>query len=132
MDINIMGMDLIGVGSNAMDLYVSQTQRNEAELKGFQTVFEKALERKTAEDDRELREACESFESYFLQIMLREMRKTTFDDNGFLPKSSAEKMFTDMLDEEIAKSASKGKGIGLADQLYRQMTMYDAPRTEQL
>jgi flagellar protein FlgJ len=126
---DITGMDMSGISNGAIDLYVSQSRRNEAELEGFQTVFEKALERRTAEDDRQLREACESFEAYFLQIMLREMRKTSFDPNGVLPKSNAEQIFTDMLDEEIAKSAAKGKGIGLADQLYMQMTRYDPPRT---
>jgi flagellar protein FlgJ len=124
---DIPGMDLSGINNNGFNLYMSQTQRNEAELEGFSKVFEAARGGgRTAEEDKQLREACESFESYFLQIMLREMRKTSFDENGFLPKSNAEQIFTDMLDEEIAKSAAKGKGIGLADQLYRQMTRYDA------
>ena len=70
----------------------------------------------------QIRVAAEAFESYFLQIMFREMRRTTFDQGGLFQRSNAERIFTDMLDEEIAKSAASGRGIGLADMIYQQMT----------
>ena len=67
--------------------------------------------------------AAEAFESYFIQMMLREMRRTVPDDQGFIPKSQAERIFTEMLDEEIAKEAARAGSFGLADTIVRQMTM---------
>jgi len=74
------------------------------------------------EERRAIQEAAEAFESYFLQIMLREMRKTIPDDGGIIPTSQAERIFTEMLDEEIAKEAARSGGIGLAQTIIQQMT----------
>jgi len=74
-------------------------------------------------DERQaIQEAAEAFESYFIQIMLREMRNTLSDDDGLIPRSTAERIFTEMLDEEIAKEAARGGGIGLAQVIVQQMT----------
>ena len=67
-------------------------------------------------------EAASAFESYFIQMMLREMRKTIPEDKTFLPKSNAEKIFTDLLDEELAKEIANGRGMGLANHIVAQMT----------
>jgi len=67
--------------------------------------------------------AAEAFESYFIQMMLTEMRRTIPDDKSFIPKSHAERIFTEMLDEEIAKEAARAGSFGLADTIVRQMTM---------
>ena len=80
--------------------------------------YEESLDNRRAQ----IRMAAETFESYFIQIMFREMRRTTFDERGLFPRSNAERIFTDMLDEEIAKTAAGGRGIGLADMIYQQMT----------
>lgn len=119
-------MDISGVGFNEFS-QITDTKRRQAELEGFQSLLNKAAGSAGTQDekaDRELREACESFESYFIQTMFREMRKTSFDENGFIAKSQAEKMFTDMMDEETAKTAAKTGGIGLADMMYKQMTQF--------
>ena len=73
-------------------------------------------------DKKQLMEACESFESYFLQMLFREMRKTLSDEDGLIPKSNAEKIFTDLLDEETSKNAARAGGMGLAQMMYKQMT----------
>jgi len=71
-------------------------------------------------DDAKLKEACEGFESLFLNMMLKEMRKTV--PEGETSSSYAMGMYQEMFDEEIAKNASKGKGIGIADSMYRQLS----------
>ncbi|MCL2015711.1 MAG: rod-binding protein [Defluviitaleaceae bacterium] len=76
----------------------------------------------TPQELAEIQYAAEAFESYFLQIMLREMRNTIPDDNGFIPRSQAERIFTDMLDEQIAREATTAGGIGLATMIVQQMT----------
>ena len=96
-----------------------------AELDRFREILAAAIaDSEEALNNRrtQIRLAAEAFESYFIQIMFREMRRTTFDERGLFPRSNAERIFTDMLDEEIAKSAASGRGIGLADMIYQQMT----------
>ncbi|MFV0441121.1 MAG: rod-binding protein [Lachnospirales bacterium] len=73
--------------------------------------------------DEELKEACKEFESYFLQTVMKEMRKTIpEDENSLIKKSQGEKIFTDMLDEEYAKMSAEQNTVGLADMLYKQMS----------
>lgn len=99
--------------------------RIEAELTRFREVLETTLAGIRERDEAErvqLRKAAEMFEAYFLQLMFREMRRTTFNEQGLFPKSNAERIFTEMLDEEVANTAARGGGIGLADMIYRQMT----------
>ena len=76
----------------------------------------------SAEEKQAIREAAEAFESYFIQILLREMRRTIPDDGGLIPKSQAERIFTEMLDEEIAKEAARAGGIGLSQVIVQQLT----------
>ena len=70
-------------------------------------------------DHKELKEACKDFESIFLNMMLKEMRKSvpTSDD------SYAMNTFNEMFDEEISKELSNGKGIGIADMMYKQLSV---------
>ena len=42
-------------------------------------------------------------------------------DDGLFPKSQTEQIFEGMLDEEVAKNVAEGRGIGLADAMYRQL-----------
>lgn len=71
--------------------------------------------------DEELMDVCKEFESIFIHMMLKEMRKTIPDD-GFIEKSTGTKIFEDMFDEEMAKriSDSEENGIGIAKMLYDQ------------
>jgi len=81
-------------------------------------------EGRTPQELQSIKDAAESFESYFLQMMFREMRKTISDEDGLIPKSRAEKIFTEMLDEQISKEVASGpNGIGLADTIVRQLTL---------
>ncbi len=109
---------LSGLSSaNAANTYTS-INKEENETKSFQKVLENAS---TKGDDKEIKKACQDFESYFLQMMYKAMRKTVDTSNSFVPKSQAEDMFQDMLDEESCKSASKTNAFGLSNSLYKQM-----------
>lgn len=79
-----------------------------------------------ARNGADLEKACADFESYFLQMMFREMRKTAVE-GGFMPKSQAENIFQDMLDEEYAKKSAKAGGVGLADTMLRQLRIEKGP-----
>ena len=73
-----------------------------------------------AQKQKKLREACEGFESIFIQKMWEEMRKT-------LPKSTLlhgkeEEFWQGMYNQELAKKMTAAGGIGLADMMYAQLS----------
>lgn len=67
------------------------------------------------------RAAAQQFEALFLNMMLKSMREA-MPQEGMFDDSNTE-LYTSMLDSQLAQSLSKGKGIGLADMLVRQMQM---------
>ena len=71
--------------------------------------------------DSDLKKACTSMEAQFVYYLFKEMRKSV-PENGFIPKGSAEKMYTSMLDLQMAEELSQNGGVGLAPLLYRQLT----------
>ena len=71
-------------------------------------------------DNGAMEKACKEFESLFVQHMLKQMRETVPKD-GLFSGGSAERVYTSMLDGEMAKTISDSKGIGLAPILYRQL-----------
>lgn len=105
---------------------IMQVQNRENEFSQFQEILEQALGRQdlTLEESEraQIRQAAEMFESYFLNMMFRQMRSVNFDEDGFLPRGNAERIFTEMLDEVISDTAAAQGGFGLADMLYMQMT----------
>jgi flagellar protein FlgJ len=67
-----------------------------------------------------LEKACHDFEALFVKYMMQQMRET-IPKNGLLGQSQAEKIYTGMLDDEVSKSVSRGRGLGLAKAMYEQM-----------
>lgn len=77
--------------------------------------------------DKKLREACQGFEAMFLNMMYREMRNTV-PDNTLFGTSNADKILQDMLDTEMVNNMAAAGGVGLADVLYKQLTLEDKAR----
>jgi len=74
-------------------------------------------------DDAAMMAAAKEFEAYFIQMMFRAMRDTVNTENSLFPRSQTEEIFQDMLDEKTARAAvEQGNGMGLAQQIFRQMT----------
>ncbi|MDO5519579.1 MAG: rod-binding protein [bacterium] len=71
----------------------------------------------TTAKDEELMEACKSFETYFVEQVFKEMKKTvqSSDDNEY------NEYFGDMLYQEYAKEASEQGNLGIAQMLYESM-----------
>lgn len=67
-----------------------------------------------------LENACRDFESLFVKYMLQQMRQTVPQD-GLFDGGQAEKLYTSMMDQEVAKEISEQRGIGLAPMMYHQM-----------
>ncbi len=69
---------------------------------------------------KKLREACEGFESVFIQKMWQEMCNT-LPKNGLL-HGREEQFWQDMYDQELSKKMTSAGGIGLADMMYEQLS----------
>lgn len=75
----------------------------------------------TIDRKSELYAQCQDFESIFVKMMLSEMRKSV-DKSGFLEEGPGQAIFEDMLDDEYAKSMTKGANFGLADAAYLELS----------
>ena len=110
-------MDIKGIGNEITNAYTSVSNSEQNETK-FQEIFDKAIKDK---DDKELKEACESFEADFVQRLFTEMRKT-IPKGGLFEGSNEEKIYQDMMDEKYSETISKNRGAGIADALYKQLS----------
>ena len=114
--------------------------RVSAESKSFQATLDELQRKANAADTTEaaspvpkhkeadveaqkLREACEGFEAMFLSMMYKQMRATVPETDLFGKKSNAIKIFEDMRDTELMTAASKAGGIGIADMMYKQLSI---------
>lgn len=75
---------------------------------------------RNSRDLKALRESSREFETLFVMEMLKAMRKAV-PEGGLFEKSMSTEMFQEMLDMETAKSATSGKGLGIAEAMYNQM-----------
>lgn len=74
---------------------------------------------KNDREDAALMKACKEFESIFLGIMYKEMKKTV-GDGGLVEKSNGTRIFEDMYTEELSKLTASHSGMGIAKMLYDQ------------
>lgn len=73
----------------------------------------------------DLREVCAEFEALFLNHLLKGMR-ATIPDSGENGMGQSKEMYEAMMDEQLARElAVRGGGIGLADMLYRQLSLQE-------
>jgi flagellar protein FlgJ len=85
-----------------------------------------ALKRAAAKNDpAAVRQVAQQFESMFTRMMLKSMRDAVGTDPLF--GSDQEKMYQGMYDDQLSLQLSKGRGLGLADMLVRQLQRLGAP-----
>jgi peptidoglycan hydrolase FlgJ len=70
-------------------------------------------------DPAAIRAVAQQFESMFTRMMLKSMREASGKDPIF--GSDQEQMYQDMADDQLSVQMAKGKGLGLADMLVRQL-----------
>lgn len=116
-------MDILSISglNNNISSQIDILKQSDIEATSFQEELQNAI---NDNDDKSLKEACIAFEGYFLKMMLSNMRNTIIsDEDGFFAKSDGEKIFQDLLDEEICDSIANGSNnVGLADMLYKQLS----------
>jgi len=110
-------MDAIGLSGSPLDNINPTGQSLESRIRRIQQMGPQTTEQK------DLLKAAQDFESFFLYMLLKEMRKTV-NESPLFHGGRAEEIFRDMLDEELSKDMAKtsGKGIGIASILYEQLS----------
>ncbi len=79
-----------------------------------------------------MKKVAKQFESLFINMMLKTMRESNkvFSEGNYLSSNELE-IHQQNFDNQMSLHLSSGKGIGLADNLYRQlMNQYDVKPTE--
>ncbi len=71
-------------------------------------------------EEKELKALAQQFEAIFMNQLMKSMRET-LPKEGMLSSFSVD-MYESMFDQEVAGEMSKGKGMGLADVLYTQLS----------
>ncbi len=102
------------INSYATASSAKQTQ----EMDQFKMMLDKA---KNSKDAEQIKKVSAEFEAFFLKNIFKNMRKHSDENDGFFVKSEARKMYEQMMDEKMSEHISTGRGIGLADKLYKQM-----------
>lgn len=72
-------------------------------------------------DRQSLRQSCREFEAIYIQEMYKAMRKTV-PDGGLFEKDMSNDLYRDLMDAELAKSTAAGKGTGIGEAMYKQIT----------
>ncbi|NOZ36922.1 MAG: flagellar assembly peptidoglycan hydrolase FlgJ [Gammaproteobacteria bacterium] len=77
--------------------------------------------RKQAQENPEktLKVVAQQFESLFMQMVLKSMRKASFGNPLF--DSSQSKFYQDMFDKQLSLNLAQGRGIGMTEMLERQL-----------
>lgn len=120
-------MNIDAISANAQ---VQQAQKeNNVSKDGFDKLLEEA---KKTGDTTALRDATDQLEAVFIQMMMKTMRNSVPETKGIFKKSEAEKMFSEMLDDEYAKKMSEAGGIGISDMLFDQFEKYIDQDDEQV
>lgn len=81
---------------------------NRSKTHEFAQLKDKAL------DDKKIKEVAQEFESLFIEMMFKEMKKTLSNTSLSGEESTGQEIFGDMLYTEYAKESSKIGGFGLA------------------
>jgi flagellar protein FlgJ len=104
-------------GNNVALLQAAQIQREHSQVEDFEAVLGRAM----AGGSSELKEAAIEMESFFINMMFQAMRRTIPEPQGMFERSQAEKLFQEMLDQEMAINMARAGGIGIAQTLYAQL-----------
>jgi len=70
------------------------------------------------QSDHKLKTACQEFESFFINALLKSADKAKC---GLIDDKKDSDMYSSMMNMEFAKSISQGGGMGLGDILFQQL-----------
>lgn len=68
-----------------------------------------------------LKKACEDFEALFVAQLMKEMRET-IPESGLMDGGQAEEIYMSLLDTHLSHEIASSGSLGLAKQLYEQLS----------
>lgn len=89
------------------------------DFRGLAELRRRAESERPAEAQDSLREVAKQFEAIFVNMMMKSMREASLSD-GLLDSDQIEQ-YQGMFDQQMALELTKGRGLGLADMLVRQL-----------
>jgi soluble lytic murein transglycosylase-like protein len=101
-----------------LDLKISNPQKHFSEFK--------VNSYKTETEKKKLADASKQFESLLTTLMLKSMSKTT--ESMFENESFGGDAFESIFHFEIANKISEGRGLGIANMIYKNLTGEDLPK----
>ena len=105
-------------GSLPMNQIDAKSKKDEMKTEEFKSLLEQAQKN---QDEKKMMDACRQFESVFVNMLLKNMR-SSIPEGGFIERSYPREMFEGMFDEKMAEEIAKGQGMGLAKQMYGQLS----------
>lgn len=105
-----------------MQQQAAQLNTSQKNNEDFKAIFDKAIENK---NPAELKEACKKVESYMLGMVLKQVKESMLEndeENALIPQGDYIRTFADTMIDSFTDFMTEAGGIGLADQIYRQMT----------
>lgn len=109
-------------GSGFAGTFRSINDKNSTPLGAAANQANPNVKQGTIDRTSKLYEKSLEIESYFVKMMVSQMRKTVLKADG--ENNFATKMYEDMLFDEYSTAMTKNAGFGLADQMYLQLTNY--------
>ena len=109
-------MDLINRAEIQNNLFSQLTEKNLDRMRN-QSKFGQI------DSEKDMEKVARDFESIFVNKLFESMRKGV-PKSGLLD-SSAMKMYQSMMDQEMAKLMSVGKGMGIGEMVYKDLSRLD-------
>ncbi|MEO7717013.1 MAG: rod-binding protein [Capsulimonas sp.] len=78
-----------------------------------------------AKQPADLKKACQQFESYFLDLMFKEMRKSIPKSTLLKDEGDQQQTFQELIDQKVSETMSDRGDFGLAKMMYTQLTRED-------
>ena len=115
-------MDLINRAEIQNNLFSQLTEKNLDRMRN-QSKFGQI------DSEKDMEKVARDFESVFVNKLFESMRKGV-PKSGLLD-SSAMKMYQSMMDQEMAKLMSVGKGMGIGEMVYKDLSQLDKVSEEE-
>ena len=124
-------MDLTGISASALTEYAA----NEAKFASGTAIKDKLSNVNDKTSDKELMEACKSFEAYFLEQMFKEMQKSVDamkPERGDQSTSTLVDYFKDQTLQDLCATSADMQSNGFAAMLYENLKRtYNIPDEQQ-
>ncbi|MCX7920951.1 MAG: rod-binding protein [Clostridia bacterium] len=108
----------IGKINEKVNNYNVSTTKEQVANDDFEKRLRSAYEK---QDEKELKKVCKDFEGIFINMMYKQMRATV-PKSELISGDVGKDVFESMMDDKLMEKASEGRGIGLADVLYNQLS----------